>query len=119
MTDPIPTQWPSVLIKDVTVNIQDLHPNLIDLLRILAYFHETLFKFPWVITSGNDGTHASNSLHYSNRAFDARSTDVPSNGKILFAMLVLFACERANAGAFYELQPGGGYHWHIELPVPK
>ena len=34
------------------------------------------FQYPFVITSGKEGKHGTNSLHYSNNAFDIRTRDI-------------------------------------------
>lgn len=58
-----------------------VQPKLIYLVTAVANVAQRL-GLHLTITSGIDGTHAANSLHYSLRALDVRSKDVPDPGKL-------------------------------------
>lgn len=62
-------------VKDNTVNIEGLDPvlkaALVEMEYIYAKFHTEL-----VVTSGKDGTHGKNSLHYEGKAVDLRTWNV-------------------------------------------
>lgn len=64
--------------KDKSVNIQTLEEPLVHMLSPIA---EECRKwngneYVMTITSGNDGKHIKNSLHYKNKAIDIRSKDM-------------------------------------------
>lgn len=72
-----------------------------------------------VVTSGTDGTHSANSLHYVGLAVDLRSNDlVPAQRELLVAMLRRELNGNAAANRPYQVvvEPT---HLHVEYqPVP-
>ena len=62
-------------VKDSTVNIEDLDPILKAALAEIEYVYAK-FHTELVITSGKDGTHGNNSLHYEGKAVDLRTWNV-------------------------------------------
>ena len=61
--------------KDSTVNIEALDPILKAALTEMEYIYAK-FHTELVITSGKDGTHGNNSLHYEGKAVDLRTWNV-------------------------------------------
>lgn len=67
-----------IRVKDRSVKVTELHPSVwhaiyqFDALRKAHGMNNDT-----VITSGNDGNHSHQSLHYSNRAADLRTNDMP------------------------------------------
>ena len=62
-------------LKDKSVNISALCPELLDRLNWMDIKQRQLVRSELVITSGNDSSHGPNSLHYKNRAIDTRIND--------------------------------------------
>src|SRR3990167_4959927 len=62
--------------KDATVNIEDLVPSLKARLDEIAEIYLNEFHTELVITSGKDGKHGDNSLHYQGKAVDLRIWNV-------------------------------------------
>jgi len=62
-------------LKDKSVNISALCPELLDRLNWMDIKQRQLVGSELVITSGNDSSHGPNSLHYKNRAIDTRIND--------------------------------------------
>lgn len=70
---------PGVFLKDATVNIKNLSPEIRAALPRIRDVLESRKVGPLVITSGNDGTaHTVGSKHYVNDAVDIRSRDIPA-----------------------------------------
>ena len=65
-------------LKDNTVNVEDLIPEIRDRLPELDQVYEE-FQTELVITSGKDGVHGKNSLHYEGKAIDLRTWNVLDN----------------------------------------
>lgn len=61
--------------KDSSVNIEDLVPKLKNILSELEYVYAK-FHTDLVITSGKDGIHGTDSLHYEGKAVDLRTWNV-------------------------------------------
>src|SRR3990167_6654695 len=65
------------------------------------------------ITSGSDGEHKSDSLHYQNRALDFRTKHLDSNNKHLLAAAV-----KSRLGKDYDViledEDGPNEHLHVE-----
>lgn len=57
---------------------QDMHPKIEDARQLVEKVYEE-FKTELVITSGRDGKHGDNSLHYSGRAMDTRTFNILEN----------------------------------------
>ena len=62
-------------LKDNTVNVEGLVPELRNKLPVLDQVYED-FQTELVITSGKDGVHGQNSLHYQGKAVDLRIWNV-------------------------------------------
>ena len=62
-------------VKDATVNIEDLVPSLKARLNEIEEIYNS-FHTELVITSGKDGKHGDNSLHYQGKAVDLRIWNV-------------------------------------------
>ena len=65
-----------VAIKSNRVDIDSLHPAMAPVIRAVAVAADRLGLPRPVITSGNDGGHGSNSLHYADRALDFRGNNI-------------------------------------------
>lgn len=65
-------------LKNGNVRIENLIPIMKKSLAIIERIckEEEGNDYEMTITSGNDGTHKKNSLHYINRAIDIRSKDM-------------------------------------------
>lgn len=75
-----------IIIKDDTVKFKVFTPALIQMLYIVSKYHygeayKKLQPKDLVITSVNDGKHATNSRHYKNEAFDMRSHNFENSNK--------------------------------------
>lgn len=62
-------------VKDDSVNIEDLVPEVKSKLEDIERIYN-MFNVELVITSGKDGKHGNNSLHYRGRAVDTRTYHV-------------------------------------------
>ena len=66
--------------KDGSVNITDLEQVVKDALPLIetarAKAYQVVASGEMVVTSGKDGKHGANSLHYKGRAVDLRTRDV-------------------------------------------
>lgn len=62
-------------VKDDSVNIEGLDPILRTALKEIEYVYAK-FHTELVITSGKDGIHGINSLHYEGKAVDLRTWNV-------------------------------------------
>ena len=63
-------------VKDNTVNIVDLAPQLIMVLPVIDQIYHDEYNTELVITSGKDGIHGKGSLHYEGKAVDLRTWNV-------------------------------------------
>ena len=67
-----------ITVKDLSVRFSKLTPQCVLAMMVVRSIYDTaltneeLAKFPFVITSANDGKHSTASLHYSGNAFDLR-----------------------------------------------
>lgn len=96
------------------VTIHGLTPQIV--LGVLAAFEEYVkYGTELVITSGNDGTHAVNSKHYSGNAVDIRTHSLPNprqDGQAIANIL------NDNLGRDYDIIFEGD-HIHIEYDPRK
>jgi len=97
-----------VKVKDTSVNIQDLDDRLKTILPILDIIYEE-FKTELVITSGRDGKHGLNSLHYQGLAVDLRTWNL---------LATVVARIRAELGSDFEVILEKD-HIHIEYDPKK
>lgn len=67
----------SIFIKDKSVNIKNIYPELARVLFEIEEIYREGFNASLTITSGNDGKHGKNSLHYQDKAVDLRIKNVP------------------------------------------
>jgi hypothetical protein len=65
-----------VAVKSAAVKISTLHPKMEAAIVAVAQAAKAHSLPQPVITSGNDSTHGTNSLHYSNRALDFRGNNI-------------------------------------------
>ena len=63
-------------VKDNTVNIVDLAPQLVMLLPVIDQIYHDEYNTELVITSGKHGIHGKGSLHYEGKAVDLRTWNV-------------------------------------------
>ena len=63
-------------LKDNTVNIVDLVPELVMQLPSIDQIYADEYHTELVITSGKDGIHGKGSLHYEGKAVDLRTWNV-------------------------------------------
>jgi hypothetical protein len=104
-----------IQLADPDVNLRTLNPTLLQLLTVAGQIHAWLFHQVLVVTSGNDGTHASGSAHYQNRAVDLRTKDKTPVQQQLFLAVLTYLAEGRGAGVFDERQSKNGPHFHVEL----
>ncbi len=62
-----------IILKSSSVKVEHLCKELIELLPKVDVIYQLFGQPETVITSGNDGKHMRNSLHYFNRAVDLRT----------------------------------------------
>ncbi len=102
-----------IVIKDDSVLLEDLHPDVAKAAFDLERVYRKRFGVDLVITSGNDGTHKKNSFHYKNAAIDIRVKNVP---RTRWTEL-LVECRQAISDDLFdlilELKPGSE-HIHLE-----
>lgn len=103
-----------VEVKDKTVNVSALVPELTTALAKLGRVHLDLFNKPLIITSANDGKHKTGSKHYVNRAVDLRTIDKDLEEQTLFISLLAYFDKKLNLMLFDERQQPGSDHVHIE-----
>lgn len=72
---------PGVYLKDSSVNVKNLAPELLRALVTMRDVLSALGAGPLVVTSGNDGFHVPGSRHYVNDAVDVRSLHIPSRAQ--------------------------------------
>ena len=73
-----------VAVKSASVKISKLHPTMEAVIIAVAAAAKKLALPQPVITSGNDSTHGTKSLHYDNKALDFRGNNIkPSVGHLL------------------------------------
>lgn len=100
--------------KDGTVNVSSLVPEMTTALAKLGRIHLDLFDGPLIITSANDGKHATNSKHYANKAVDLRMFDKSKAEQALFLAVVTYLSEKLRVMMFDERQLPGSDHVHLE-----
>ena len=66
--------------KDDSVNL-DFHSYMDEAAKITAHLLERHLGYEAIITSGKDGRHSNNSLHYKGRAADFRTWTSPTSGQ--------------------------------------
>lgn len=66
----------ALTIKD-GVKITLLHSRMVEVMESLTYLMESQLGLECVVTSGVDGKHKKNSLHYQGRALDFRTKHIP------------------------------------------
>ncbi len=95
-----------------------VQPPVIVLMAAVANVAQTLDAPTTIlVTSGNDGTHATTSKHYSNEAIDIRSKSFPSlKAKRAFIAAVL---KRLGTGYTMILEEEGKPNEHFHLQVKR
>jgi hypothetical protein len=111
--------WPdpangNLKIESDAVKVDGLPPRFKEFLDRLGWIHFGLYALPLIITSGNDGQHGAQSLHYENRAVDVRTKDVPLAAGDVLATIITYFSELYTLALFDERQVPGGPHFHIE-----
>jgi len=104
-----------VELKDASVNVIGLDPQLAMALGDLGTIHVRLFDKPLVITSGNDGDHSKGSKHYKGQAVDLRAWDKDPAGQAVFLGIISYIAQRANLAVFDERARDHSPHFHVEL----
>ena len=105
---------PECELKTPDVNLEGVHPKLIDFLTVMGPLHRLLFGAPLVITSAKDGAHSATGLHPQGRAVDLRTHDLAAQDALLFVHLVAHAALTLPLGYFWEVRQPGGAHLHVE-----
>jgi hypothetical protein len=112
---PLPALWDSsIVLKDKSVNVSGLSPKMVEYLNACQGVHESLFIVPLCVTSGNDGGHAPHSKHSLWKAVDVRSSDVDSEGQLLFLMVLVYLSKSHGMAVFDERELPGAGHFHVE-----
>lgn len=104
-----------IIVKDSSVRFKRFTPEMIALLPIVALaFAKHAPGKEIVITSANDGTHKTDSYHYTDYAYDFRSHDLTAAQKN--AILVELKARLAGQGYDVLLEGVGTdmEHFHIE-----
>jgi len=109
------TQVPSVQIADRGVHVERLVPRLVRFVVRAGQVHQTLFNWPLVITSGNDGNHATGSAHFRNEAVDLRSHDITSVQAAVFLLVLMLLGQDDGIAVFDERVNPDKQHWHCEV----
>jgi len=113
--NPKPDWWPATAeVADATVNVSGLNPTMIDFLAGAAAYHAGAYGKPLVVTSADDGIHASGSKHYKRMAVDIRSRELSMEEQRDFAHWLSDAQEQYGLGVFDERFIGAP-HWHVEV----
>jgi len=113
--NPKPDWWPATAeVADSTVNVSGLDPKLISFLAAAASHHANAYGKPLVVTSADDGTHASGSKHYQRKAVDIRSRELSMAEQHDFARWLSDVQELYQLGVFDERFIGAP-HWHVEV----
>lgn len=72
---------PGVYLKDSSVNVTNLAPELLRALVTMRDVLSALGAGPLVVTSGNDSVHLPGSRHFVNDAIDVRSRHIPTRAQ--------------------------------------
>lgn len=115
----VPLQWPApdsqyLKVESPAVQVAGLPAKFRELLDRLGWMHYGLFALPLIITSGSDGKHATDSLHYQHRAVDLRTLDIAGPSGDLFAAIIIYFSSMYTAALFDEREVPGGPHFHLE-----
>lgn len=70
--------------------------------------------YEFIVTSFNDSTHSTNSLHYKDAAFDLRSKHIPSEEEKLEILQEMKESLTTDFDVLYESQAKDNQHYHIE-----
>lgn len=105
----------SVQIADDNVHVERLSPRLVRFVVRAGEVHNLLFNKQLVITSGNDGEHASGSAHYRNEAVDLRSHDISATEQLVFLIVLVHLGLDDGIVVFDERANPSKQHWHAEL----
>jgi hypothetical protein len=95
-----------------TVSFKDLKPQMVLAALRVDEVCKAMGVDCW-ITSGNDLTHSTNSLHYSGNAFDFRTRDLPLELRPSFASKV-----KAALGREFDVVLERD-HLHVEYEGPR
>ncbi len=104
-----------VVLADKTVHIEHLAGRVVAFVVRAAAIHSALFRKPLVITSGNDGVHASGSKHFTNEAVDVRSLDISPAQAMVFTMVLVDLGLEEGVAVFDERANPTKRHWHCEF----
>lgn len=106
---------PGVALAGSSIIVKEVVPALAKAIVFLGGVHQAMFGIPLVITSGNDGTHAPGSKHYTNQAVDIRARDLTQGAEIAFCVVLSWAGPEMGFRVFDERADQGAPHWHIEV----
>lgn len=96
------------------VNISGLQPELV-LAIVVAKDIWTKHSLDLTLTSGNDGKHMVNSLHYRGMAYDFRTKDIPTEAlKDLIYNALQEVLEPLGFDIVFESRGGDQEHIHLE-----
>jgi hypothetical protein len=110
----LPAWWvPDLQVASPEVKVFALQTRLAQFIVRAARIHVTLFGIPLVVTSGNDGHHATHSAHFLNAAVDLRSHDKSDADQLLFGLILVTLSEHGQLGVFDERFTTSP-HWHVE-----
>ena len=106
-----------VKLKDSSVNITNLHPNLVQFLNDMSDKFDGI-----VVSSGNDSIHLPNSRHFLNKAIDIGANSSEPNAYAAFKDYVLSGAKSSHLPekfAYYGIEDilDEYNHIHIELPL--
>jgi len=104
-----------VWLESKDVHIEQLDVRLQRFVSQAGQVHSILFKKPLVITSGNDGAHATNSAHYRNAAVDLRTKDIAPLEQYIFLVVLVHLAEEERIMVSDERLRETGPHYHCEL----
>jgi hypothetical protein len=107
--------YTGVAIANSAVHVERLAPNLVRFCVQAGEVHEAMFNTPLVVTSGNDGAHASGSAHYRNEAVDIRSHDISPVQQLSFLIVLLQLGQENGVAIFDERINPDKQHYHCEV----
>jgi hypothetical protein len=110
----VPPAHQVLIAASDAVEIEGVHPKLMEFAVQLAYLHFLLFGLPLVITSGKDGQHVKSSYHDVGRALDFRTRDKSDDEMTVFLTILAYAAPHVECRYFDERVGQGGEHVHVE-----
>ena len=104
-----------VIVKDSTVKLAGLNPQLLLWLVKAGAVHVALYYSPLIITSAVDGNHVASSKHGKGDAVDVRINDLPAPSQPSLLLILRVQSAQFGLAVFDESFAPGMGHVHVEI----